>query len=100
MTLGRTRTAGPDAFTLVELLTVIAIIAVLMSLIFSASGSVRENARRTQAKHDVTQLVAAINAYYVDYGVYPVKPQPAGEATEVTYATDNSDLMNALREIP
>jgi prepilin-type N-terminal cleavage/methylation domain-containing protein len=100
MTSWRTRRAEPPAFTLIELLTVIAIIAVLMSLIFSASASVREGARRTQAKHDVLQLVAAINAYYTDYGIYPVKPQPPGEATEVTFATDNSDLMNTLRAIP
>ncbi len=92
----RPRHAGLAAFSLIELLTVIAIIAVLMSLIFSAAGSVKEASRRVQAKHDVRQLVASINAYCGEYGVYPIKRPPPGEATEVTFTTDNSALIYTL----
>ncbi|HEX5175388.1 MAG TPA: type II secretion system protein, partial [Chthoniobacteraceae bacterium] len=44
-------------FTLIELLTVIAIIAILMGLLFPAVNAVKENAKKVQAKNDVTQIV-------------------------------------------
>src|SRR5947207_2970004 len=51
--------AAAHAFTLVELLTVIAIIAILMGLLFPAIGIIKEQARKAQAKSDVTNIVAA-----------------------------------------
>lgn len=60
-----------EAFTLVELLTVIAIIAILMGLLFPAIGIVKEQARKVQAKTDVTNIVAAVKQYYTEYGKYP-----------------------------
>lgn len=88
--------ASRRAFTLIEMLTVIAIIAVLVSLLSSALGVARDSARRTQAKQDLLQMVAAAQSYYVDYGIYPIKPQAAGEGTEVTFTTDNSDVFYTL----
>jgi prepilin-type N-terminal cleavage/methylation domain-containing protein len=88
------------AFTLIELLTVMAVVAILVTLLFTAVGTVKDSARRAQAKHDLLQIVAAVNAYSAEYGVYPVKPQPAGEATEVTFTTDNSDLVSTLSANP
>jgi len=85
-------------FTLIELLTVIAIIAVLMSLLFAAIGGAMEKAKRTQARNDIRQLVAAINAYNEEYGRYPVRQDQTG--TQVTYRTDNSDLLYTLRAVP
>ena len=61
-----------EAFTLIELLVVIAIIAVLIGLLFPAFRAVQDQARRTQAKNDLTQIVTAVNAYYTDYGRYPI----------------------------
>jgi len=62
----------PAAFTLIELLVVIAIIAILIGLLFPAFHAVQEQARRTQAKNDLTQIVTAVNAYYTEYGKYPL----------------------------
>jgi len=62
----------PRAFTLIELLVVIAIIAILVGLLFPAFKAVQNQARNTQAKNDLTQIVNAVNAYYTDYGKYPV----------------------------
>ena len=56
------------AFTLIELLVVIAIIAILIGLLFPAFRAVQDQARRTQAKNDLTQIVTAVNAYYTEYG--------------------------------
>jgi prepilin-type N-terminal cleavage/methylation domain-containing protein len=88
-----------DAFTLIELLTVIAIIAVLMSLLFAVVNKAKDSARRAVAKNDLVQIAAAVNAYYNDYGVYPITPPVSGSGTEVTFATDNSDLMYTLRAV-
>jgi prepilin-type N-terminal cleavage/methylation domain-containing protein len=83
----------PAAFTLIELLVVIAIIAILIGLLFPAFNAVQNQARRTQAKNDLTQIVAAVNAYYTEYGKYPV-------VVDDTPIADNSDLFYTLRAIP
>ncbi len=59
-------------FTLIELLVVIAIIAILIGLLFPAFSAVQNQAKRTQAKNDLTQIVTAVNAFYTEYGKYPV----------------------------
>ena len=58
-------------FTLIELLVVITVIAILMALLFPAFKGVQDQAKRTQAKNDVTQIVTAVNAFYTEYGQYP-----------------------------
>jgi prepilin-type N-terminal cleavage/methylation domain-containing protein len=60
------------AFTLIELLVVIAIIAILIGLLFPAFKAVQNQARQTQAKNDLTQIINAVNAYYTEYGKYPL----------------------------
>lgn len=77
------------AFTLIELLVVIAIIAILVGLLFPAFKAVQNQARQTQAKNDLTQIVNAVNAFYTDYGKYPV----ADDNTITTTAA----LFNVLR---
>ena len=82
------------AFTLVELLVVIAIIAVLMGLSFPVIQSVQNSARRTQAKNDVVQIVGAVNAFYAEYGRYPV----VSGTVDGTYGdTNNDQLFNVLK---
>ncbi len=83
----------PDArgFTLIELLVVIAIIAILMGLLFPAYRAVQNQARQTQAKNDLTQIVAAVNAFYTEYGKYPAS------ATDENTIANNASLFNVLR---
>jgi prepilin-type N-terminal cleavage/methylation domain-containing protein len=59
------------AFTLVEMLVVISVIALLVGLLFPAIGSAIRNAKRTKAKAEVTHLVTAFKAYYTEFGVWP-----------------------------
>src|SRR5205814_10406318 len=72
----------PSAFTLIELLVVMTLIAFLLGIGYPAFTSVMESARKTQANIEEQQIVAAVNAYYTDYGTYPL---PVGAAADRTY---------------
>jgi prepilin-type N-terminal cleavage/methylation domain-containing protein len=82
----------PRAFTLIELLVVIAIIAILVGLLFPAFRAVQRQARETQAKNDLTQIVNAVNAFYTDYGKYPL-------ATDDSTITNTAGLFYTLRAV-
>jgi prepilin-type N-terminal cleavage/methylation domain-containing protein len=84
----------PAAFTLIELLVVIAIIAILIGLLFPAFRAVQDQAKRTQAKNDLTQIVNAVNAFYTDYGRYPLV---AADTIYGPAGTANYALFNVLR---
>ncbi|MGH9548933.1 MAG: type II secretion system protein [Terriglobales bacterium] len=77
------------AFTLIELLVVIAIIAILVGLLFPAFKAVQDQAKRTQAKNDLTQIVNAVNAFYTEYGKYPISG-----TTDVTFGQGGSPATN------
>ena len=72
----RERVSG---FTLLELLVVITIIVVLIGFLFPAFRGIQDQAKRTQAKNDLNQIVTAISAFYTEYGYYPV---PASTITD------------------
>src|ERR1017187_9235950 len=59
------------AFTLIELLTVIAIIGVLIALLFPAIKSALGKAETTKAQQGVSGLATAFKAYYTEYGRWP-----------------------------
>jgi prepilin-type N-terminal cleavage/methylation domain-containing protein len=84
------------AFTLIELLVVIAIIAILIGLLFPAFSAVQNQARRTQAKNDLTQIVTAVNAYYTEYGKYPLV---AADTIYGLGGTSNDGLFYTLRAV-
>ena len=75
------------AFTLMELLLVIVIIVILLGLAFPVFQGVLERAKKMQAKNDVTQIVTAVNAFYTEYGKYPL-------VTDDTPIANNSDCAN------
>jgi prepilin-type N-terminal cleavage/methylation domain-containing protein len=90
------------AFTLIELLVVIVIVAVLMGLAFPVYQSVQNSAKKTQAKNDVTQIVTAVNAFYTEYGKYPLLSTATSDAA-ATFgpppANSNRALFDELRGI-
>src|SRR5947209_6728331 len=86
------------AFTLIELLVVIAIIVILVGLLFPAFRGVQDQAKRAQAKNDLTQIVTAVNAFYTEYGKYPTSVTTDATATYGPAGSNTNDvLFNELR---
>ena len=104
------------AFTLIELLTVIAIIAVLMGLLFPAISGAKEQARRADAKSSILNIVNACKMYETDYGKFPPVSQAQvgkvdtsdsnngfysyGDTGKGKCAAPNNYLFDILRAIP
>jgi len=62
------------AFTLVELLIVISIIAILAGLVLSAAGSVQKKASRSRTEAEISALQTALEGFKADNGDYPANP--------------------------
>ena len=89
------RPSSSSAFTLIELLVVISIIAILIGLLFPAFKGVQDQAKKTQAKNDLMQIITAVNAFYTEYGVYPV---PSGTTIAGYTFGGNGDSSNATND--
>ena len=90
------------AFTLIELLVVISVIAILMGLLFPVFQNVQAQAKRTQAKNDITQIISAVNAYYTEYGKMPVDATKQGVDTlagDPNGSYDNHLIIDVLRAV-
>lgn len=65
------RSKSLRAFTLIELLTVIAIIGILAGIIIPTTGAVRSAAKKAQTKSQFSQWTNAFTLYKQEYGYYP-----------------------------
>jgi len=88
-----------SAFTLVELLVVIVIIGILFGFITSAVMRSRIAARRRQAESDCYTLAAAAQAYYHQFGEWPVSNPHGGQAVRIL-TEDNREVMMLLLDNP
>ncbi len=59
------------SFTLIEMLTVIAIIAILAALTLAAGSAVMNKASRSRASSEVQAMSTALEGYKTDNGIYP-----------------------------
>ena len=67
----KTATPRHGAFTLIEILVVLAIIGILAALLFPAFSRAQESARQTNCASNLNQIYIAVNQYYQDTRRYP-----------------------------
>lgn len=78
-------------FTLVEMLIVIAIIAILASVALVSVGGVRQSARDTKRVSDMSKLQQQLEVYYSQNGSYP-----ADRTAFETFAGSESNFVDPL----
>jgi prepilin-type N-terminal cleavage/methylation domain-containing protein len=95
------KTKTSSAFTLIELLIVIAIIAILASFALPAFLGVQERAKQTKDLSNAKQIVLALRQFALDEnGEFPNKPYGSGVTTPGDYASSvtilgSGDTSNA-----
>jgi prepilin-type N-terminal cleavage/methylation domain-containing protein len=67
----RTRLKRLSSFTLIELLTVMALIAILAGVVISAALGVMAKALRSRAASEIQAISTALEGYKTDNGIYP-----------------------------
>ncbi|MEZ5276808.1 MAG: prepilin-type N-terminal cleavage/methylation domain-containing protein [Opitutaceae bacterium] len=82
--------------TLVELLTVIAIISILISILIPTVSTVRTSARKAKAKILLTQWATALETFRQEYGFYPAFDFAADEDNLIASAADTAVFVKAL----
>ncbi len=89
-------------FTLIELIIVIAILAVLSSIAYPTYMSIQANAARTAAKKSCTDIVAAVESFKQDNnGMLPynnemVEPDDKDQMYLTTTAGQDADMIKIL----
>jgi len=90
-TLNAPRASG--AFTLLEVMLVIGIIAILASLLYPVIIGASRRAREKQAAAETRTILMAIKAYRQEYGKWPAQIQAM---QDVTYITNNYCVIQPL----
>ncbi|MCF7688054.1 MAG: prepilin-type N-terminal cleavage/methylation domain-containing protein [Cephaloticoccus sp.] len=90
------------AFTLIELLTVMAIIGILAAILIPTVSAVRVSANRAKTKVQFNQWAAAIESFRIEYGYYPVFDpsnliNPPGQNTDPASVHFFHDILAAIR---
>ena len=71
-----------NAFTLTELIVVIAIITILSGLLMPALGRARAKARQVKCVSTIASLETALAMYATDYGLYPPSAEGGGATSD------------------
>lgn len=76
-----------NGFSLVELLSVITIVAIIIGVTFPVGTAIKNNAIKLQTKTQFAKYVLALEAYKSAYGTYPA----FAKANELISLHDNSE---------
>jgi general secretion pathway protein G len=83
-------------FTLIELLVVIAIIGILATLLMSNFIGIRQRARDSKRKSDLSQIQAALEQYRADQGTYYTGTLTCGSA----FTDPNNVSVIYMKKVP
>ena len=104
----KTHTSSKTAFTLIEMLTVMAVIAILAGLIVGIQAYAQKKAALTRAEGEMRTMGAACESYKADEGGYPrdlkgknsdtdvLDPRIDGDPTSLKYQKATLVLYKAL----
>ncbi len=81
-------------FTLVELLTVIAVVTILAGLVMTAVGGARERARSVTCRNTLRQLGVAFHLYANDHGNLPPSWHSAGARRQQNWPWEISGYLH------
>lgn len=80
------------AFTLMELLIVISLIAVLAGMVMAAMPAIMGKVKRDQARLAVKEMTAGLSSYKLDNGWYPINPSDPIEGAFILYKHLSGDF--------
>ena len=87
---------GTRAFTLIELLAVIAIIGILAAILIPTTASARIAAKKAMTRNQFAQWAAAIEAFRQEYGYYPTFETTGANANKVNGNTQGNGQLTQV----
>ncbi len=101
------------SFTLVEMLVVIAVIAILAGIAFPVVSGMNRKGKETRARAEINAIITAIKQYEADYGTLPyipasdqekdiflTKTNPPDPVFSSKYKTAYDEVMAILMNLP
>ena len=89
-----------QGFTLIEILIVVAIIAILASVVLIGLGPTQRAGRDARRLSDLREVQTGLELYYNKCGYYPGNPVASGACTGFVSGNTWADMTKALTETP
>jgi prepilin-type N-terminal cleavage/methylation domain-containing protein len=95
----KTKRSQSAGFTLLELMTVLAVIVVLTGMVVGVAGMVQTKAAKERAKAEMAMLSAAAEAYKADVGAYPQTERTDNLSPRKDFTPTNSKYLDASLDL-